>query len=240
MTLRWLALFLALLAHLAGWVLRPRRRLNWMTPAALEQWRRGQRRMGYPATLVGLSLATWGAHTAGAGCLALQLAAGIVLAIALRSLLSLARAWCWVHGWGWGHAVRVPPRAVEFNPIDPQTLVGPEHETVHHAPRTQTALIYQVQQHYRACHAEAISHRLGRRVDNITAALALFLMYQIGDEDCWLERLDQKMRMWFEPMLPGIRFAPDNADRDFVWDLAGTCEHPRVVLLRTDEAAAKH
>ena len=111
MTLRWLALFLALLAHLAGWVLRPRRRLNWMTPAALEQWRRGQRRMGYPATLLGLSLATWGAHTAGAGYLALQLAAGIVLAIALRSLLSLARAWCWVHGWGVGACgARATPR----------------------------------------------------------------------------------------------------------------------------------
>jgi hypothetical protein len=47
------------------------------------------------------------------------------------------------------------------------------------------------------------------------------------------------MRMWLEPMLSSIRFDPDHTDAPLVWDLDAEAHHPRIVLMRTDEAAAR-
>jgi hypothetical protein len=229
MTITWMAIGSAALANLFAWLFRPQPRLNMMTPAALERWRQNHRRVGYPLALAGtvlLVLALTRESLAGPA----SILASLALALAGRSLIALVRAWAFTHDVGQGPCV--VPRLIDLklDPVNPLTRIGLGHQTLNGVPRTLAGAVFAAQQRYREQFADSISKALGRRIDGMSPALARFLLEGIGDEPGWQERLDLKIRMWLEPTLGSIRFDRDNLDE--------TVDYDRIVLVRTDEAAA--
>jgi hypothetical protein len=238
MTITWMAIGFAGLANLVGWWFRPQPRLNMMTPVAFARWRQNHRRIGLPLAGVGtvsLLVALTSGPMIGSSAAIL---ASLSLALAGRSLIGLVRAWAFTHDVAQGP--RVVPRVIDLNldPVNPLTRIGEGHQTLNGVPRTLAGSVFAAQQRYREQFADSISKTLGRRIDEMSLGLARFLLEGIGDEPGWQERLDLKIRMWLEPTLGSIRFDRDNLDEPLIWDLDESVEHDRIVLVRTDEAAA--
>ena len=238
MTITWMAIGFAGLANLVGWWFRPQPRLNMMTPTDLARWRHNHRLVGYTLAGVGataLVVALMSGPMIGSSATIL---ASLALALAGRSLIGLVRAWAFTHDVGQGP--RVVPRLIDLklDPVNPLTRIGEGHQTLNGVPRTLAGAVFAAQQRYREQFADSISKTLGRRIDGMSPALARFLLEGIGDEPGWQDRLDLKIRMWLEPKLASVRFESDNHDEPLIWDLDESIDYDRIVLVRTDEAAA--
>ena len=238
MTITWMAIGFAALANLVGWWFRPQPRLNMMTPTALERWRQNHRRVGYPLAGAGVVFLVVALTRESTSAGPAAILASLALALAGPSLIGLVRAWAFIHDMGQGP--KVVPRLIDLtlDPVNPLTRIGRGHETHNGVPRTLAGAVFAAQQRYREQFADSISKTLGRRIDGMSPGLARFLLEGIGDEPGWQDRLDLKIRMWLEPTLGSIRLDRDNLDEPLIWDLDESVDYDRIVLVRTDEAAA--